>query len=393
MAVVTQGLRGDLASRRRVSPTGSARWPRPTSRRCSSRAPGSPAGSPGTSPSPRARRPSARTGQSGNPLPPDRRSRVGGAASELRISVTTPTGQRLTRLIAQVPLRGKGSAELNGLLLCPDGCRLDGLRVPQDRPAGQPGQRHAQHHRARHRREVARPRRPQPVEPVRRPADQHQRLAQAGARGGPTPSPSSWTAPGSPSSSRTPTSRPSCPGCSPGRCRPGGTAQGFDAVGINGAPLTVAVQQTVDTLPVLGGQGVLVDYETLARLGGRLPDSGTLSVWVADPAKADAVATEPAGPGRGRAGPAQHGRGQGPPRRVGVGVGSATGRLHRCDGRAAGRAGRPGHDGDRLAGRGPRPRRPAHVGRPAQGAAPVAGARAGRPRPRRHRRRRRSAAP
>jgi ABC-type lipoprotein release transport system permease subunit len=41
---------------------------------------------------------------------------------------------------------------------------------------------------------------------------------------------------------------------------------------------------------VLGSKGVLVDYETLARLGGRLPDSGTLSVWVADPAKADAVA-------------------------------------------------------------------------------------------------------
>ena len=54
----------------------------------------------------------------------------------------------------------------------------------------------------------------------------------------------------------------------------------------------MAVQQTVDTLPVLGGQGVLVDYETLARLGGRLPDAGTLSVWVADPAKADAVAAE-----------------------------------------------------------------------------------------------------
>jgi ABC-type lipoprotein release transport system permease subunit len=35
---------------------------------------------------------------------------------------------------------------------------------------------------------------------------------------------------------------------------------------------------------------VLVDYETLARLGGRLPDAGTLSVWVADPAGADAVA-------------------------------------------------------------------------------------------------------
>ena len=65
-------------------------------------------------------------GQSGAPRPPTD-SAAGASPSELRVSVTTPTGQRLSRVIAQIPLRGKGSADFDGLLLCPDGCRLDAL--------------------------------------------------------------------------------------------------------------------------------------------------------------------------------------------------------------------------------------------------------------------------
>ena len=227
-------------------------------------------------------------GQSGAPLPPS----VGPGfeePSELRISVTTPQGQRLTRVIGQIPLQGKGSAQLNALPLCPDGCRLDGLEFRKT----------------------------------------DQQVSEVSGTMGITglgidgksldiAAPTQWN----PFFAPAPSSRDSLkmvpatgdtialelvstgfalelshadvpavvPGLLAGPVPPGGTAQGFDAVGINGAPLTAAAQQTVDTLPVLGNRGVLVDYETLARLGGRLLDGGTLSVWVADPARADAVA-------------------------------------------------------------------------------------------------------
>lgn len=228
------------------------------------------------------------SGQSGNPVGPS----VGPGSeepSELRISVTSPTGQRLTRVIAQVPLHGKGSAALNGLLLCPDGCRLDGLEFRKtDQQVSQVSGKLS--------------------------------ITGLGIDGKSLgiSAPTQWNPYVAPTTSTTDTlkqvpagadtlaleltstgfalelSHADVPAVVPallaGPLPPGGAAQGFDAVGINGAPLVAAVQQTVQTLPVLGAQGVLVDYETLARLGGRLPDTGTLSVWVADPAQADAVA-------------------------------------------------------------------------------------------------------
>jgi putative ABC transport system permease protein len=228
------------------------------------------------------------TGQSGVPLPPG----VGPGSeepSELRISVTTPQGQRLTRVIGQIPLQGKGSAELNALLLCPDGCRLDGLEFRKtDQQAtevsgklsitglGIDGKTL----------DLAAPNQWNPfVAPATSSRDALRQVPATGdtlalelVSTGFALELSHADVPAV------------VPGLLAGPVPPGGTAQGFDAVGINGAPLTAAVQQTVDTLPVLGSQGVLVDYETLARLGGRLPDSGTLSVWVADPNRADAVA-------------------------------------------------------------------------------------------------------
>jgi hypothetical protein len=228
------------------------------------------------------------SGQSGAPTAPSL-GPGSEAPSELRISVTTPQGQRLTRLIAQIPLSGKGSAELKGLLLCPDGCRLDGLEFRKtDEQVSQvtgklsitglgidgksldiaaPNQWNAFVAPATSTGDA--------LKQVPAPADT---LALELTSTGFALELSHADVPAV------------VPGLLAGPLPPGGTAQGFDAVGLNGTPISVAVQQTVDTLPVLGGQGVLVDYETLARLGGRLPDAGTLSVWVADPAKAGAVA-------------------------------------------------------------------------------------------------------
>lgn len=229
------------------------------------------------------------TGQSGSPVAPT----IGPGSeepNELRLSVTTPTGQRLTRLIAQVPLRGKGSAELNGLLLCPDGCRLDGLEFRKtDEQVSQvsgklsitgfgiDGKSLG----------IAAANQWNPfVAPATSTSDKLVQLP-AGADTLALELNSTGFA-----LELSHADVPAVvPGLLAGPIPPGGTAQGFDAIGINGTPLVVAAQQTVDTLPVLGSKGVLVDYETLARLGGRLPDAGTLSVWVADPAQADAVAT------------------------------------------------------------------------------------------------------
>jgi putative ABC transport system permease protein len=227
-------------------------------------------------------------GQSGVPLPPT--SGPGAEApSELRISVTTPEGQRLTRVIGEIPLQGKGSAELNGLLLCPDGCRLDGLEFRKtDQQASEVSGRltftglgidgksldiAAANH----------------WNPYVAPATSSRDSLKLLPATGDTLSMELLSTGFALELSHADVPAV-VPGLLAGALPPGGTAQGFDAVGLNGAPVTVAVQQRTPTLPVLGSRGVLVDYETLARLGGRLPDAGTLSVWVADPARADAVA-------------------------------------------------------------------------------------------------------
>ena len=228
------------------------------------------------------------SGQSGSPLPP----LVGPGSqepSELRISVTTPQGQRLTRVIGQIPLLGKGSKELNALLLCPDGCRLDGLEFRKaDQQVGQVSGRLSITGLGLDGKslDLAAPTQWNPF--VTQATSRSDVLTQVPAAGDTIALELVSTGF---ALELTHADVPAVlPGLLAGPVPPGGTAQGFDAIGVNGAPLTVAVQQTVSTLPVLGERGVLVDYETLARLGGRLPDGGTLSVWVADPARADAVA-------------------------------------------------------------------------------------------------------
>jgi len=228
------------------------------------------------------------SGQSGSPVSPS----IGPGAqepNELRISVTTPTGQRLTRLIAQVPLHGKGSADLNGPLLCPDGCRLDGLEFRKtDEQVSQVSGRLSITGLGIDGKSlgIAAPNQWNPfVAPATSSSDE---LKQVPA--GSDTLALELNSTGFALELSHADVPAVVPGLLAGPVPPGGTAQGFDAIGINGTPLVVAAQQTVGTLPVLGNKGVLVDYETLARLGGRLPDAGTLSVWVADPAKADAVA-------------------------------------------------------------------------------------------------------
>lgn len=229
------------------------------------------------------------TGQSGQPRPPVT-VRPLGDPSELRIAVTTAQGERLTRVIALVPLSGKGSARLDAPLLCPDGCRLDGLEFRKTDPLAS---------------QVAgtltisglgvdgtslRLGDPSQWNPYLPPSDNtpdRMELSSAGPDSLGLAIVNSGF-----SVSVTHADVPAVlPGLLAGDIPPGGSAASFDAAGLNGAPIRVASTQKVDTLPLLGAKGVLVDYETLARLGGQLADTGTLSVWLRDPADAAAVRT------------------------------------------------------------------------------------------------------
>lgn len=222
------------------------------------------------------------TDQSGRPREPVERGTLG-EPNELRISVTLPTGQRLTRVIASIPLAGKGTAKLDAPLLCPDGCRLDGLEFRK-------------------------------TDPVASQVQGTLTIAGLGLDGRSigVGSKQHWneyvpTSQGTPDQFELQDAPPDTlafsllstgfslvvthadvpavlPGLLAGPVPPGGSATSFDAAGLTGAPVKVSAVQTVETLPVLGAQGVLVDFETLARLGGTLADTGTMSVWLSDPA-------------------------------------------------------------------------------------------------------------
>ena len=220
--------------------------------------------------------PSGQSGAPNAPVAPDLQR----IASELRLSVTTPTGERLTRLLLPVPAFGKGSARIDAPLLCPDACRLDGLEfrksdlVPElsgslsikdfgidGRPLGIAAPQNWNH---------------EPL-PGQAPED---KLTQRPADGDTIDLDLAMQ--GFSLSLGHADVPDVLPGLLAGDIPPGGTEGAFQGVGINGVPVTIAPTQHVEALPVLGGKGVMVDYETLARLGGSLADNGLLSVWLSD---------------------------------------------------------------------------------------------------------------
>jgi hypothetical protein len=224
--------------------------------------------------------PSGQSGQPKSPVSPD----LDRTASELRLSVTTPTGERLTRLLMQVPPTGKGSAKLDAPLLCPEGCRLDGIEFRKS--------------------------------DVVQTLTGTLRISGFGVDGTSLgiAAPENWNhgpLPGQAPEDKL-TQQPAkgdtidlgiemqgfsltlghadvpevLPGLLAGDVPPGGTEGSFQGVGLNGTPVTIGATQRVEALPALAGKGVLVDYETLARLGGSLTDNGLLSVWLTDTSKA-----------------------------------------------------------------------------------------------------------
>ncbi len=210
--------------------------------------------------------------------------------------VTTPDGQRLTRALGSVPLDSGRPVALRAPLLCPDGCRLDSLTVRVDLAPSEGARRSPW--------EASGPDASLAVTGQLALAGMaiDGRALAIGDAGQWQPSLKVDAAPDDrllpvPGSS---TDRlvldvvnsgvvltlshadvpASLPAILAGPVPPGGTVQQFQASGINGIPTTMTRTQEVPAVPVLGAQGVLVNYETLSRLGGRIPGSASLQAWL-----------------------------------------------------------------------------------------------------------------
>jgi hypothetical protein len=207
---------------------------------------------------------------------------------EIRFSVTGPDGTPLVRQLTAIPANGSGSSTLSTPLLCPSGCRLNGIDFRPTDPAtklvsatvdlsglGIDGRSLG----------IADTSRWNAFVPLSRESADGLRMTN------PKPDTMSFDVRSSGVAvgltyGDVPTS---VPGLLAGAVPPGGRAEGFTAVGINGVPVSVTSAQRPAALPVVGARGVMVDYSTLQRLGGTLAPGGTLSVWLRDPGQADEV--------------------------------------------------------------------------------------------------------
>lgn len=210
------------------------------------------------------------------------------APVEVRFSVTGPDGTPLVRQVTTIPANGSGSANISTPLLCPSGCRLNGIDFRPTDPAtklvsatvdvtglGVDGRSLGIADTSRWNAFVPLSKDSTDVLRMTNPKPDTMRFdvrtsgVAVGLTYGDVPT--------------------QVPGLLAGAVPPGGTAEGFTAVGINGVPLAVSSAQRPAALPVVGARGVMLDYSTLQRLGGTLAPGGTLSVWLRDPGQADVV--------------------------------------------------------------------------------------------------------
>jgi hypothetical protein len=200
----------------------------------------------------------------------------------VRLDVTTATGQRLTRDVVALPATGAGSKDFSSPLLCPGGCRLDGIGVIPTSPLGSGAAgtitltglgvdgRPLDVNDTRHW---------NPFTPVSSGTHDDLELSSPAADTLRLAFQSSGVTVGV-SYADVPAE---LPGLLAGPVPAGGTAESFPAVGLNGAPVQVMAVQRPAAVPLLGARGVVLDYETLVRLGGSLGAGGALSVWLRDP--------------------------------------------------------------------------------------------------------------
>lgn len=233
---------------------------------------------------------------------------VAGRPLRLGISVTTPEGEVLTRDLGTLPGQGKGTAALDAPLLCPQGCRLQSLWLRLDAGEGNPGLQAVQGSidisglaldgktlgidaaagwlpprgdtespSGSSGQVVIDPATGFPVEISGPPTDS---IALAAA-------PSSGLRLTFTNTGRLAAiNRADAPALTPallsGRIPVGGTAEQFDIQSLAGRTTPATAAQRIPALPYVGNRGALVNLDLMLRIGGRLPATGSMEVWIDD---------------------------------------------------------------------------------------------------------------
>ncbi len=204
---------------------------------------------------------------------------------QVGITVTTARGEQLSRDLGAIPIMTGSTVAVRAPLLCPDGCQLRGLWLRLNGSGI-----------------------PQPVEgtlSVRQLALDGRRLDLADQRRWqPTPTgtgeflrvTSTDQAGPLTLTTRNDLSRLSVwyadvpvriPVILAGDFPPGGQGEEGEIQGLTGAPLPARAAQRVAALPRATDVGALANLDTLLRLGGVLPQTGSMEVWLDTTAPAD----------------------------------------------------------------------------------------------------------
>ncbi|GAA4126202.1 hypothetical protein GCM10022415_33910 [Knoellia locipacati] len=218
------------------------------------------------------------------------------------ITVTTPAGEVLTRDIATLPFTGKGTRAVNAPVLCPTGCRLqsvwvqvaqgqaleavqgsvdlsgfalDGKPLGIDDLSGWLKPRGEAANLSGGGGTVIDPATGLPME-LAGPVTDSISLA-AAPRGGLRLSFSNTGRNASVSRADAPEV---VPAVLSGRIPSGGTAERFDIQSLAGRTTPASAEQRVPALPFVGNRGALVNLDLMLRIGGRLPTTGSMEVWI-----------------------------------------------------------------------------------------------------------------
>lgn len=222
------------------------------------------------------------------------------------ITVTTPAGEVLTRTIATLPPEGKGTRQVSAPLLCPSGCRLQSVWVQMAQ-----GQELDAIRGNVDLSELAVDGEALGIDDLSgwlkpREASKDQSNNSAGGTsmdpatglpvevGGPLEDTLSLTeAPGGGlrlefvnTGRNAAVSRADAPEVVPsllsGPIPAGGTPERFEILGLSGRSLEARAAQRVPALPYVGDHGALVNLDLMLRIGGVLPSSGAMEVWIDD---------------------------------------------------------------------------------------------------------------
>ncbi|KGN39646.1 ABC transporter permease [Knoellia aerolata] len=230
---------------------------------------------------------------------------VRGTPLRLGITVTTPEGEVLTRDIGALPATGAGTLAVDAPVLCPRGCRLqsvwvqlaqgqelegvqghvdlrafalDGASLGIDDAAGWRPPRPATTDQSGNSGNVViDPATGFPIEDAGPLTDS---LAMSAAPSGGLRL--SFTNTGRNGA----VSRADAPEVTPallsGQVPSGGTPERFEIQSLAGRTTPASAEQRVPALPFVGPRGALVNLDLMLRIGGRLPASGAMEVWIDD---------------------------------------------------------------------------------------------------------------